>query len=103
MLHCNNQAMLRLATDNMAMDILTKALPKWKVSFHILSLRLHHTCGGVMGDLPSAHGKCSVADAVDSMLPTLGKCPHKSSRSAGRGGIHVHHTVSHRSASCGPI
>jgi hypothetical protein len=35
-------------TDNMAADILTKALPHWKVTQHSLGLELGHPCRGVM-------------------------------------------------------
>ena len=52
-------------TDDMTADILTKALPKWKVNYHLLSLGLHRSCWGVSDVLPSARGSCSVADAVD--------------------------------------
>ena len=35
-------------TDNMTADILTKALPHWKVTQHALGLRPHCPCRGVM-------------------------------------------------------
>jgi transposase InsO family protein len=35
-------------TDDMTADILTKALPRWKVSQHALGLGLRRPCGGVM-------------------------------------------------------
>jgi len=35
-------------TDDMMVDILTKALLHWKVSQHVLGLGLHHPCGGVL-------------------------------------------------------
>jgi hypothetical protein len=35
-------------TDDMTADILTKALPRWKVSQHALGLGLHRPCGGVL-------------------------------------------------------
>ena len=34
-------------TEEMTADTLTKALPKWKMTSHNLSLRLHRICGGV--------------------------------------------------------
>jgi len=40
-------------TEDMAADMLTKALPKWKVKAHITTLGLHHNCGGVMENAPS--------------------------------------------------
>ena len=48
----------------------------------------------LVGDLLPVCGKCSMVDAVDSLLPTLGKCPWESSRSAGGGGVYTHHTAS---------
>jgi hypothetical protein len=105
-LYCDNQAALRLATDDnfrartkhidlryhfirqviasgalkiiycptdeMTADILTKALPKWKVSFHILSLGLHRACGGVKEVLLTAHGICTEAGAADSPSSSRG-------------------------------
>jgi hypothetical protein len=53
-------------TDDMTTDILTKALPKWKVNYHLLSLGLHRACGGVMEVLLAARGTCTVAGAADS-------------------------------------
>ncbi len=81
-LHCNNQAALKLATDNnyhartkhinlcfhfvhqivasgtlkllycptddMVADILTKALPKWKIVAHVNTLGMHRACRGVL-------------------------------------------------------
>jgi hypothetical protein len=35
-------------TDDMVADILTKALLKWKINFHMTALGLHRTCGGVL-------------------------------------------------------
>jgi hypothetical protein len=35
-------------TDDMMADILTKALPCWKVACHTLGLRLRRPCGGVV-------------------------------------------------------
>jgi len=35
-------------TDDMTADILTKALPRWKVAQHSLALGLGRPCGGVM-------------------------------------------------------
>jgi hypothetical protein len=35
-------------TDDMVADVLTKALPKWKVAAHTNALSMCHTCGGVM-------------------------------------------------------
>ena len=35
-------------TDDMTADILTKALPRWKVSQHTRGLGLHRPCGGVL-------------------------------------------------------
>jgi hypothetical protein len=35
-------------TEDMTADILTKALPRWKVSQHALGLGLHRPCGGVL-------------------------------------------------------
>jgi hypothetical protein len=40
-------------TDDMVADILTKALPKWKVVAHATTLGLHRACGGVL-DIESA-------------------------------------------------
>jgi hypothetical protein len=34
-------------SEDMVVDLLTKALPKWKVKAHINALRLCYTCGGV--------------------------------------------------------
>ena len=34
-------------TDDMTADILTKALPKWKATYHVASLGLRHACRGV--------------------------------------------------------
>jgi hypothetical protein len=44
-------------TDDMAADILTKSLPKWKVSTHVCTLRLHrviNTCSCVCVQLGPA-------------------------------------------------
>jgi hypothetical protein len=135
-LYCDNQAALRLATDDnyhthtkhidlryhfirqvvaswalkliycptddMTADILTKALPKWKVSFHILSLRLHRACRGVTDVLPPARGKCSAADSADSLSPALAKSPEEGSGGADGGGNHTHHAASHGLASSKP-
>jgi len=35
-------------TDNMTADILTKALPQWKVVCHSLGLSMRHSSGGVL-------------------------------------------------------
>jgi hypothetical protein len=35
-------------TDDMVADVLTKALPKWKVAAHANALGMRHACGGVM-------------------------------------------------------
>jgi len=40
-------------TEDMVADMLTKALPKWKVKAYITTLGLHHNCGGVMENAPS--------------------------------------------------
>jgi hypothetical protein len=34
--------------DDIVADILTKALPKWKINFHTTALGLCHACGGVL-------------------------------------------------------
>ncbi len=101
-LYCDNQATLRLATDDnyhartkhidiryhfiqhvvasdalqlvycptddMTMDILTKALPKWKANFHIASLSLRRACGGVVDVvLPETqNGGCVRANHIQS-------------------------------------
>ena len=47
----NAQDVIKLSycpTDDMVADILTKALPKWKVAAHSASLGLRHACGGVL-------------------------------------------------------
>jgi hypothetical protein len=44
-------------TDDMTVDILTKALPCWKVNQHMQGLGLHHPCGGVL-DLEGS-GTCT--------------------------------------------
>jgi len=36
------------STDDMIADILTKALPRWKINFHTTTLGLRRACGGVM-------------------------------------------------------
>jgi hypothetical protein len=38
--------------EDMAADILTEALPKWKVSIHIATLGMRRACGGVMENAP---------------------------------------------------
>ena len=43
-------SLLYCPTDEMSADILTKALPRWKVSKHALGLGLHRPCGGVLED-----------------------------------------------------
>ena len=97
-LYCDNQAALRLATDDnyhartkhidlryhfirqvtasgalrlvycptedMTADILTKALPKWKTTYHVVSLGMRRACGGV-ADMCSAgdrNGGCGRAN-----------------------------------------
>jgi hypothetical protein len=35
-------------TNDMVVDVLTKALPKWKVVVHVNALGMHHACGGMM-------------------------------------------------------
>ena len=35
-------------TEDMLADMLTKALPKWKVAMHANTLRLRNACGGVL-------------------------------------------------------
>ena len=37
----------------MTADILTKALPRWKVTQHALGLGLKHPCGGVVEQVDS--------------------------------------------------
>jgi hypothetical protein len=85
-LHCNNQAAIKLATNNnyhtrtkhidvcycficqtvkqgaitlaycptkdMVANVLTKALPCWKVVAHALALGIRHACGGVVQNVP---------------------------------------------------
>jgi hypothetical protein len=40
-------------TDEMIADILTKALPRWKINFHTITLGLRRACGGVMENADS--------------------------------------------------
>jgi hypothetical protein len=58
--------LLYCPTDDMVADILTKALPKWKINFHTTSLGLRRTCRGVL----------EIADSeeyprTESGLPTM--------------------------------
>jgi len=48
-------------TDNMTVDILTKALLHWKVSQHTLRLGLHRPCRGVL----ESGGSGAPADEVE--------------------------------------
>ena len=48
--------------DDMTVDILTKALPCWKVSQHALRLGLCHPCGGVL----ESEGSGAPADEAES-------------------------------------
>ena len=48
--------------DDMMADILTKALPRWKVSQHTLRLGLHRPCGGVL----ESEGSGAPADEVET-------------------------------------
>src|SRR5712672_89056 len=41
------------STDDMIADILTKALPRWKINFHTTTLGLCCACGGVMENADS--------------------------------------------------
>jgi hypothetical protein len=49
-------------TDDMMVDILTKALPHWKVNQHVLGLRLHRPYGGVL----ESGGSGACADEAES-------------------------------------
>jgi hypothetical protein len=44
--------LLYCPTEDMAADILTKALPKWKVGIHVTTLGLRRACRGVMENAP---------------------------------------------------
>jgi len=48
MVECGLIELQYCPTNDMTTDILTKALPCWKVTQHMLGLGLHCPCGGVM-------------------------------------------------------
>jgi hypothetical protein len=45
---CGEVSLVYCPTDDMTADILTKALPHWKVVQHAVGLGLSHPCGGVL-------------------------------------------------------
>ena len=61
-------------TDDMTADILTKGLPKWKVGFHVLSLKLCHAWGGVVDFVPpeARNGGCHIG--IPCSGPGLASC-----------------------------
>jgi hypothetical protein len=52
-------------TDDMVADILTKALPGWKVKGHTAALGLRSACGGVQNDDPDLWGNAASPTGLD--------------------------------------
>jgi hypothetical protein len=52
-------------TDDMVADILTKALPGWKVKGHTAALGLRSACGGVQNDDPDLRGNAASPTGPD--------------------------------------
>src|SRR5713101_3544742 len=80
-------------TDDMTANILTKALPRWKVATHTLGLGLHHTSRGVSESgtpgkpdaeadrAGSSMGGCIAHSVIMGQPVASGSATHASARS----------------------
>ena len=65
-------------TDDMVANILTKALPAWKVKAHTAALGLHSACGGVQKCALTLSGPDRAEDPVQGSPRVSARCEHES-------------------------